>query len=128
MPAVFGKRLDGVHGQRHDSRDPALVPVVFTTLLQGGPAAMTNISRTGAKVADLHFGREGDEAMIQVAGLSLMGTIMWVEGNSCGVQFDSPLDDRTVDILQENSVLIPRSPMTPEEQLAINDWQNGWSF
>jgi hypothetical protein len=96
MSPGFGKRIDGVHGQRLDSRDPALVPVIFTTLLQGGPAAMTNLSRTGAKLADLHFGREGDEAMIQVAGLSLMGRIMWVEGNSCGVRFDVPLDDRTV--------------------------------
>lgn len=122
----FGKRIDGVHGQRLDDRDPALVPVVFTTLLQGGPAAMTNISRSGAKLGDCAFGREGDEAMIQVAGLTLMGVIVWAEDGSCGVRFDEPLSDAEVDQLQDNSVLIPRSSMSPEEQLAANDWQNGW--
>ena len=120
--AGFGKRVDGIYGQRHDSRDPSLVPVIFTTLLQGGPAAMINISHTGAKLSDLHFGRVGDEAMIQVVGLQLMGTIMWVHGNSLGVKFDAPLDEATIAVLQEQSVLIPRSPMSPEEQLAVNDW------
>lgn len=127
MGQGFGKRVDGVHGQRHDNRDPSLVPVVFTTLFHGGPAAMTNLSRTGAKLSDLHFSsREGEEAVVQVAGLSLMGTVMWARENSCGFQFDEPLSDAAVERLQEASVLIPRSLMTPEQQLAVADWQNGW--
>lgn len=128
MAATFGKRVDGVFGQRHDARDPSLVPVVFKTIYQAGPAALLNISHTGAKLANLQFGSEGDEAMIQVGGMMLLGTVMWARENMCGVQFDDPLDDATVAQLQKYSVLIPRSLMTPEEQLAVNDWQTGWSF
>lgn len=124
--ATFGKRVDGVFGQRSDLRDPALVPVVFTTLFKSGPAALVNISHTGAKLANLPDGREGDEAMIHVAGITLLGTIRWAARGMCGLEFDEPLNDAAVDQLQRHSVLIPRSLMSPEEQLAVNDWQNGW--
>ena len=122
----FGKRMDGVNGQRRDGRDPSLVPVVFTTLMKSGPAAMTNLSHTGAKLGECPHGREGDEAMIQVAGLMLMGCIVWARDGTCGVRFDEPLTDAQIEHLQDQSVLIPRSLMSPEEQLAVNDWQNGW--
>jgi hypothetical protein len=123
---AFGKRLDGPGGRRHSARAPVLMSAAMHAVGTSQTVSLVDVSRTGAKLrghAPLEIGKE---VWLKAPPADMFGTIVWVDGDHCGVEFETPLGEEEAATLQARGkvVLMPR--LSLEEQLGIEDWKNGF--
>ena len=121
----FGKRLDGPTGRRTAPRAPVLLDAALLTMQCSRPVILVDVSKTGCQLRVNEPLKLGMEVWLKIPPADIFGTVVWCEGDHCGVEFDVPFADEDVVKLQARGkvVLIPR--LTPEEQLAAADWQTG---
>jgi hypothetical protein len=54
-------------------------------------AKLCEISRTGARLADVSSMRVGDEWQFAAGNVRALGIVVWFEGTECAIEFDTPL-------------------------------------
>jgi len=54
-------------------------------------AELLDLSRTGARLKGRSFPEEGDELTFKAEKVSAAGIVVWVDGDRCGVAFDTPI-------------------------------------
>lgn len=123
----FGKRVDGVHGRRGGNRKPVLVAAAMMSVKESGSATLLNVSYTGAKLRGGHLPACGEDALVRVARVEAFGTVVWKDGDLCGIAFDVPLSDAELKILEQQSAAVSIAKLTPEELVALDDWQTGFA-
>lgn len=57
---------------------------------------VTDVSLEGAQLGGKDLPPPGDDVLMLVGSLDAMGTVMWREGDKCGVQFDEAIADETI--------------------------------
>jgi hypothetical protein len=119
----FGKRAGG--GRRIAPRLPAEVPARILGLNSSETRILVDVSSTGAKLngADF-FGGERD-VRLKVGLVHVLATVVWSDGNQCGLTFDEPLSPLQVHQLHREGDRARVLRITPEERLAAEDWCNG---
>ena len=96
----FGKRLDGPGGRRSAPRAAVLLSAAMHAVGSSQPATLLDVSKTGARLrtrAPLH---EGLHVWIKIPPADAFGTVMWIDGELCGVEFDEPFTDEEAAQLQ----------------------------
>ena len=124
--AAFGKRLDGPGGRRASARAPVLMSAAMHAVGTSQTVSLVDVSRTGAQLR-IHAPLEiGKEVWLKAPPADMFGTIVWVDGDHCGVAFETALGEEEAATLQARGkvVLMPR--LSLEEQLGIEDWKNGF--
>lgn len=121
----FGKRLDGPGGRRAMPREPVLLNAALMTMSASGSVTLLDVSKAGARmrVKERLFLRQ--QVWLKINPADIFGTIIWIDGDECGLLFDTPLTDDEVAGLQARGRVIFCAGLSAEEQLGAEDWQSG---
>lgn len=68
------------------------------------PAMLHDLSVKGAKVSLAHPPGLGTEVAVRWSCFVAVGRVAWVEGGTCGLEFDRQLDERVVATTQAASI------------------------
>lgn len=121
----FGKRLDGPGGRRTAARGPVVLTAALLTVGCSRPIIILDLSSAGAQIRVNEPMHPGQEVWIKSAPVEVFGTVIWAEGDHCGIAFDEPLDESSLALLLDKGRITPNRSLTPDEQLAIDDWNGG---
>ncbi|HVF36853.1 MAG TPA: PilZ domain-containing protein [Sphingomicrobium sp.] len=121
----FGKRLDGPGGRRSQPRDPIVLTAALLSVRCSRSIILVDVSRTGAQIHVREAMEPGQEIWIKAHAAQMFGVIKWVEGEACGVAFDEPLDADQLAMLQAEGKVTMQRRCSPEEQVALEDWDHG---
>lgn len=122
----FGKRLDGPGGRRAAARAPVLMSAAMHAVGASQTVSLVDVSKDGAKLrthAPLEIGKE---VWLKVPPSDMFGTVVWIEGEECGIAFDSPLSEDDAARLQARGKVVLTHGLSLEEQLGVEDWKNGF--
>lgn len=72
------------------------------------PALLQDLSVKGAKLALARALQTDEEVVLRWACFAAVGRVAWVEGLSCGLEFDRQLDQRVVATTQASSAEAPQ--------------------
>jgi hypothetical protein len=67
------------------------------------PALLHDLSVQGARLSLTHAPQTDEEVIIRWACFAAVGRVAWVEGLTCGLEFDRQLDERVVATTQAAS-------------------------
>jgi len=121
----FGKRLDGPGGRRRAQREPVLLNAALLALGCSRAVTLVDVSRTGARMTLPEPMRRGQQVWLKLPDTEVFGSVKWIDGDSCGIAFDSPLDDRELALLRAKGRFVLVHGLAPEEQMALEDWKAG---
>ncbi len=121
----FGRRLDGPGGRRAARREPVLLNAALLTLRASRPVTLVDVSKTGARLRVREPLSRGQQIWLKINPSDFFGTVVWVDGEECGVLFDDPLADAEVASLQARGKVIIIVGLSNDEQLGAEDWQSG---
>ena len=122
----FGKRLDGPGGRRAAAREPVLLNAALLTVRTSRPVTVVDVSKTGARLRVREPLFRGQQIWLKINPSDLFGTVVWVDGEECGILFDDPLADAEVASLQARGKVVIFVGLSPDEQLGAEDWQSGF--
>ena len=88
-------------GRRTAPRAGASLVVVLSTTAGDHPAALVDISRTGARVKGQLLPTFGDEMNFRAEEVEVRGEIVWSIGDICAIEFDTPIAAEEVKKLQQ---------------------------
>lgn len=125
MTTQFGKRLDGPGGRRTAARGDVLLAAAMMTLSSSRSVILLDVSKTGARMRVREPLAQGQVVWIKAQPADIFGTVVWSRGRMCGMRFDEPLDDDTLACLQTAGKVTMVARLSPEEQLAVQDWDTG---
>jgi hypothetical protein len=120
---TFGKRLDGPGGHRAAARKPVLLRAALHTLTASRPVTLFDVSRTGARLSMPVPLASGQPLWLTIPPSEIFATVVWIEGDHCGIHFDDPLDDDELATLQAKGKVVMIHGLTADEQLGAEDWQ-----
>ena len=120
----FGKRLDGPGGRRLAPRAPVLMSAALHTVGASRTVSVVDVSKTGAQLLSRLPLQLGQEIWLKLLHQDVFGTIAWVDGEHCGVEFDVPLNAEEAASLQASGKVVIMPRLTAEEQLGAQDWQD----
>lgn len=121
----FGKRLDGPGGRRRADRKPVLLNAALLTMVNSRGVILLDVSRTGARMKMPEPLERGQQVWLKLPDAEIFGVVKWIRGEHCGIQFDAPLDDRELALLQAKGKFAPINGLEPEAQMALEDWKAG---
>lgn len=78
-------------GRRSVPRAEAPLIAVLATGAAHHSAELIDLSRTGARLKGATFPEEGADFTFHAGKVRATGEVIWVEGNQCGVAFDTPI-------------------------------------
>jgi len=122
----FGKRLDGPGGRRVAAREPVLLNAALLSLQASRPVTLVDVSKTGARLRTTEPLSRGQQIWLKVNPADLFGSVVWIDGEECGILFDEPLDDCDIASLHVRGKVTINLGLSPEEQLGAEDWQSGF--
>jgi hypothetical protein len=122
---AFGKRIDGPGGRRKSPRAPVLLSVAMHTVGASRTASLLDVSATGAKLRVQLPLRVRDQVWLSLPPHDLFGKVMWIDGDECGVTFDTPITEEQAGNLQGRGRVVRMPRLSLEEQLAVEDWKVG---
>lgn len=112
-------------GRRAEPRAPLRYPVAIETLDGKKRISLVEASLSGARLEGPDLPAPGKDAVLICGAVEAFGTIVWVAGERCGMQFDEPLAIPELMALRRVAMTGERAGMTADEQQAAADWQNG---
>lgn len=123
---AFGKRLDGPGGRRAAARAPVLMSAAMHAVGTSHTVSLVDVSTTGAKLR-IHAPLEiGKEVWLKAPPADMFGTVVWIDGEECGVEFEMPLGEEEAARLQARGKVVLTHGLSLEEQLGVEDWKNGF--
>jgi len=120
--SLFGRRIDGAHGRRAASREPTLLSESVLTLERSQRDDVVDVSSTGARLRGCVNVSIGSDLWIKVGVVDSLGTVIWSEGDLCGVSFDEPLSEEDLNHLRAESRHFLFIHLDPKERLAAQHW------
>lgn len=122
---AFGKRIDKPGGSRKAAREQLVLRAVIMTTTDTISVDLLDISKTGARLRAPDPPAGGQELIALLGGLEAFATVVWQEADQCGIQFDMPLSDRAVAIIEAERVPDIAAELKNDAILAASDWHNG---
>ena len=123
----FGKRIDEPGGSRRAVREPALTWAVMMTTTESFTVDLLDLSKTGARLRGRLFPGVGHEVLVLLGRLEAFGTIVWQDGELCGLQFDVPLGEDAVATIRRECVPPSLKGAAAEAALSAQLLQNGFA-
>lgn len=123
---AFGKRLDGPGGRRTARRAPVLMSAAMHAVGASQTVSLLDVSKTGAQLRTRVPLALDQHVWIKIPPNDVFGTVVWAEGEKCGIHFDAPLTDEEAVSLQARGKVVIMPRLSLEEQLAVEDWKSGF--
>lgn len=86
---TFG--VSQARGRRSVPRVKSPLMAVLSTPAGAYPSTLIDISRTGARVRGEHLPNVGEQAFFVADSVLAYGEIAWCEGDTCALEFDTPI-------------------------------------
>ena len=86
----FGKRAF-VHNRRRCAREDVMLAGSAMSVTRSRSVMVADVSAGGARLGGRDLPPPGDDLLIVVGSQDRMGTVMWSNGDKCGVRVDEPL-------------------------------------
>ena len=83
--------ISQARGRRSLPRTQAPLDVRLSTGAADQAADLLDLSRTGARLKAACALDEGQQVMFQAEKVRAAGEIIWIDGDECGVEFDTPI-------------------------------------
>jgi len=77
-------------------RAPVALAASALAIARSRSVVVTDISLEGAKLDGRDLPPAGDDVLMVVGSLDTMATVVWCEGDTCGVQFDEAIADEAI--------------------------------
>lgn len=122
---VFGKRIDIPIGGRKAVREELVIRASIMTMADRINVDLLDISKTGARLRGQGLPPRGQEVLALFGRLEAFATVVWVKADQCGLQFDIPLSEKAVAIVESERVPVSMAGLDADTVLAASDWQNG---
>lgn len=122
---MFGRSSGG--GRRSAKRVPAPVAATIKTLSSCRYATVEDLSCTGVRLRGPDLPRAGEEVELRLDPLSAFGSVAWSARERCGITFDIPLTEFDVVLVKRRAGLQPAAGLSPDEQIALEQWATGVS-
>lgn len=120
---TFGKRGGG--GRRESQRLAAPLPALLSNTVSTQCAVVEDVSCTGVRLQGDHLPDAGSDILIKMETLSVFGRVVWSNAGECGVKFDEPLTRGEVLLLAKDADAARFRGLSPEERIALQDWNTG---
>lgn len=120
---TFGRRSGG--GRRKSARVAAPLPALVETLTSAETAVLVDVSHTGARLRGARLPDVGEELLLTAERVQALGTVAWSEDDERGVQFEEPISRHQLAVLRHDGTVACFSKITPEERIALRDWNTG---
>ena len=125
--AQFGKRLDGPGGRRRAERKPILMAAAIHTAGGSRTVSLLDVSTAGARLRTQPPLAAGQEVWLKIPPSDVFAKVQWVDDDLCGIVFDEPLPAAEAARLQSAGKVVLMPGLTSDEQLALEDWQTGFT-
>ncbi|HEY0112691.1 MAG TPA: PilZ domain-containing protein [Allosphingosinicella sp.] len=99
--------------RREDSRLRVLVSAKLLTTTDEFPVTVRDLSATGAKLEGSKLPPKGTDVILKRAALEVFATVVWRDGDRCGLQFEEPLTN--AELLQQMNAPVPKAVPSLEE-------------
>lgn len=117
---TFGKSVGG--GRRTAQRSPAPVLALLSTVGHDYHVALEDVSRTGARFSAPLLPSKGENVILRAERVRVFGRVIWSDDQRCGVSFDAPIADDSVDELRPDAQSVG---LSAEERSAADRWGAG---
>ena len=77
-------------------RIPVTLAASALAIARSRSVVVNDLSLEGAQLAGRDLPPEGDDVLIVVGSLDAMATVVWRNGDQCGVRFDEAIADETI--------------------------------
>ena len=114
-----------LRGRRTEPRARIRLKVMTDAIAGRGSAVLLDLSCAGAQLEGAALPQPGKDVLIVLDSLDVFGTVLWREGDRCGVLFEEPISRADLAELRRCAGETPRSRFTDEEIEAAADWVNG---
>ena len=121
----FGKRIDQPGGHRQAVREQIMIRAAMMTMTDTIGIDLLDLSKSGAKVRGAALPAPGQEVVVLLGRVEAFGSVIWRDGDQCGVHFDCPLSDRALSQIESERGPAALAGIAGEEALAAADWLNG---
>lgn len=88
--------LPGHACRRGFPRLPVVLAASALAIARSRSVVVTDLSLEGAQLGGRDLPPAGDDLLMVVGSLDAMGTVVWRDGDRCGVQFDEAIVDETI--------------------------------
>jgi hypothetical protein len=119
--SMFGKRAGG--GRRAAARTVGPLSAAVTTFSNSKNVELLDVSFTGARLRGKCLPESGEELFVSVGTVKAFGTVVWAEGNHCGVTFDVALQEADVETLRQS--IRERKGLSLDMKAAYDLWMMG---
>ncbi|MBA2467598.1 MAG: hypothetical protein H0V46_08360 [Sphingomonas sp.] len=102
---AFGKRVDGPGGRRRKERERVVLAAAAVTLDSTQPVVVDDVCPTGVRLRGRGLPKKGEDLVLKIGHVDVMGFVAWSDGAECGVTFDAALDPGSVTQLKEEGSL-----------------------
>jgi hypothetical protein len=123
---AFGKRQDGPGGRRAAPRATVLMSAAMHAVGNSQTVSLLDVSKTGAKLRTRVPLAMDQHVWIKIPPNDVFGSVVWVDGEQCGIHFDAPLSEEEAANLQARGKVVIMPRLSLEEQLAVEDWRSGF--
>lgn len=113
------------HGKRLANRLRTRLPARLITLDGERRVVLQDLSCTGAGIIRPDLPRDCGQAVLQWYGYEAFGTIRWLTGRHCGIEFDTPIPEAWVIATRSHDA---RERLPDERELSrrrARDWVAG---
>lgn len=97
---VFGKRIDEPGGSRRSVRENLIFRTVVMTTTESLKVDLLDLSTSGARLGGDNLPALGQEVLVLIGRLEAFATVVWRQGEECGIQFDMGLTETALSTLQ----------------------------
>lgn len=98
----FGKRAYS-NNRRRFAREDVLLAGSAMSVTRSRSVMVADLSAGGARLGGRDLPPPGDELLMVVGSQDRMGTVMWSNGDKCGVRVDEPLGADAIARMKEEA-------------------------
>lgn len=96
---------------------------LLTTRSRSHSAVLIDVSASGTRVRGDDLPIVGAELIMSAEKVRAFGTVRWLSGTDCGVEFDQPLSE--MEVLSLRRAVAKGMGLPPEMKAALDDWVLG---
>jgi hypothetical protein len=82
--------------RRATPRTPVVLAASALAIARSRSVLVTDLSPGGAQLGGRDLPPAGDDLLMLIGSLDAMGTVVWRDGDKCGVHFDEAIVDETI--------------------------------
>jgi hypothetical protein len=100
-------------------------PALLITMADRHRAMLLNISATGAMLRAENTPDVRREVFLQVGDIDVFAHVVWKRGDTCGLEFQPPIDRWMVEKLRVDTGCGGKEQLKPAERGGADDWVRG---